>query len=180
LLCSGLSAISIPVLSQVKIPYLTDSNFITLPTDTLQVCINNTANFSVDSTLADDQIKWYADSIGNSLIDSGVVYQINGLVRDTTVWFESLRDNGCVVRKGRIDALIEEENIWTGAVSSEWENPSNWSCGSIPNEKTHVFIYAGKPNYPIVSSQATCFKLSSFRTTAVRVRSGYSLIVTGQ
>ncbi|MCW3091168.1 MAG: acid phosphatase [Ferruginibacter sp.] len=32
-------------------------------------------------------------------------------------------------------------NYWTGAVSSLWENPSNWSCGSLPDVNTDVIIH---------------------------------------
>jgi hypothetical protein len=38
---------------------------------------------------------------------------------------------------------IKFENIWTGAVSTAWENPANWSCSILPNVNTDVVIPPG-------------------------------------
>jgi hypothetical protein len=34
-------------------------------------------------------------------------------------------------------------NTWTGAVDYTWENPGNWSCGSLPDANTDVIISSG-------------------------------------
>jgi hypothetical protein len=34
----------------------------------------------------------------------------------------------------------QDVNQWTGAVSKNWHDATNWSTGRVPNEKTHVFI----------------------------------------
>ena len=34
-------------------------------------------------------------------------------------------------------------NVWTGAVSTAWENTGNWSCGILPDQNTNVEITAG-------------------------------------
>ncbi len=34
-------------------------------------------------------------------------------------------------------------NYWTGSVSSDWENPANWSCGKVPDANTDVIINSG-------------------------------------
>ena len=34
-------------------------------------------------------------------------------------------------------------DYWIGAVSTEWENAQNWSCGSLPDRNTDVIINAG-------------------------------------
>ncbi len=34
-------------------------------------------------------------------------------------------------------------NHWTGSVSSDWENPANWSCGKLPDANTDVVINSG-------------------------------------
>jgi FG-GAP-like repeat/IPT/TIG domain/FG-GAP repeat len=38
---------------------------------------------------------------------------------------------------------ITFKNIWTGAISTAWENPANWSCGSVPDMNTDVVINSG-------------------------------------
>jgi len=32
---------------------------------------------------------------------------------------------------------------WTGIVSNAWENPANWSCGTLPDANTDVIINSG-------------------------------------
>ena len=34
-------------------------------------------------------------------------------------------------------------STWTGAMDSIWENPLNWSCGTIPDINTDVIINSG-------------------------------------
>lgn len=34
-------------------------------------------------------------------------------------------------------------NTWTGAVNNQWENPGNWSCGTVPDLFTDVVIEGG-------------------------------------
>lgn len=70
-------------------------------------------------------------------------------------------------------------NYWTGAISTAWENAGNWSCGSIPNANSIVYIDAGKPRYPIVSSLATCKKVITATGASLRVDPNFRLNVTG-
>lgn len=42
--------------------------------------------------------------------------------------------NGCSFYK---------DNIWTGTISNAWEDPANWSSGTIPDENTDVIINSG-------------------------------------
>ena len=39
--------------------------------------------------------------------------------------------------------VIKFLNTWTGAVNNNWENPSNWSCGTLPDNYTDVVINSG-------------------------------------
>lgn len=71
-------------------------------------------------------------------------------------------------------------NYWEGSISTAWENAANWSCGSIPNVNTVVYIEPGKPNYPIISSMAICKTLYTNPGTTVTIASGFRLDITGQ
>lgn len=42
-------------------------------------------------------------------------------------------------------------NHWIGVVSTEWDKPSNWGLGVVPNRYTNVLIPAGTPYPPIVN-----------------------------
>lgn len=70
-------------------------------------------------------------------------------------------------------------NYWEGTINTAWENPSNWSCGIIPGAGTTVYINAGKPNYPIIGSMATCKSLIAAPGASVQVAGGYKLDITG-
>ncbi|GAA4026725.1 hypothetical protein GCM10022409_08330 [Hymenobacter glaciei] len=41
---------------------------------------------------------------------------------------------------------------WTGAVSSDWFNAANWSCGQVPTATSVVLIPTGLGTYPVVGS----------------------------
>jgi hypothetical protein len=45
--------------------------------------------------------------------------------------------------------------IWTGAVSTDWDNPNNWACGAVPGPTSNVRINGGLTNYPVLSTNAT-------------------------
>jgi hypothetical protein len=69
---------------------------------------------------------------------------------------------------------------WTGAVNTNWENPANWSCGSVPDQYTDVTIAGGLTNYPAVNFSTTCRSLSISTGASVTVRPGINLSVTGK
>lgn len=70
-------------------------------------------------------------------------------------------------------------NYWTGAVSTAWENAGNWSCGSIPDSNSVVYIEAGKPRYPIVTSNASCKTIFTATGATLRVDPNFRLNVLG-
>ncbi len=76
--------------------------------------------------------------------------------------------------RGCINAAtcLTQGSKWTGTASTAWENPANWSCGTIPTATTDITIGTGLSNYPIVNSAATCRSISQPAGTTVRVNSG--------
>jgi len=44
---------------------------------------------------------------------------------------------------------------WTGAVSGDWNDESNWSDGYIPASTTDVFIPSNTPNWPVINGNLT-------------------------
>jgi hypothetical protein len=71
-------------------------------------------------------------------------------------------------------------NYWNGSVSTAWENPANRDCGTVPDVNTPVDVSAPKPNYPVVSSMATCKSLNTSSGASVTVVSGFKLTITGK
>lgn len=71
-------------------------------------------------------------------------------------------------------------NYWNGSVSTAWENPANWDCGAVPDANTPVDISAPKPNYPVISSMATCKSLNTSSGASVIIISGFQLDIVGK
>ena len=70
-------------------------------------------------------------------------------------------------------------NNWTGAISTAWETPGNWSCGAVPDDKTPVTISSPAPHYPVVTSMASCKSLTTAAGATVTITTGYKLNVAG-
>lgn len=47
-----------------------------------------------------------------------------------------------------------EDNLWTGAVNTNWNNTGNWNLPSIPNANDNVTIPTGAPRYPVLTANA--------------------------
>ena len=67
-------------------------------------------------------------------------------------------------------------SYWKGGISKAWENPSNWSCGNIPDINTDVVIPV-TTNTPEVSSSASCRTLTVNNGATVTVKTGVNLTV---
>ena len=68
---------------------------------------------------------------------------------------------------------------WTGAVSTEWENPANWSGNQVPGAGSNVVIPAGRPRYPIVSVNTAVKSMTTEPGTSVDIATGINLTVIG-
>lgn len=68
-------------------------------------------------------------------------------------------------------------NQWTGAVSSAWENPGNWSCGTVPDINTNVVIVSGLAPVTI-SSNVTIKSLRLDPDVVFTVNTPYTITIT--
>ncbi len=71
--------------------------------------------------------------------------------------------------------ILKRGMTWLGGISNEWENPLNWSCNGIPDNKTDVFINAGSTFYPEINVTTTIKSLTVFSATAVTIKNGATL-----
>ena len=67
---------------------------------------------------------------------------------------------------------------WTGSAGTAWENPANWSCGSLPDGNTDVIIQQGVTNFPEVNTTGICRSLTAKPGVNVTVKTGASFIIT--
>jgi hypothetical protein len=71
---------------------------------------------------------------------------------------------------------------WQG-LTADWNNPSNWSPGSLPSFQTNVLISQDVANFPVITnlpeSPAACWNLTLADTAMLKVEAGKSLTVYG-
>lgn len=66
-------------------------------------------------------------------------------------------------------------DTWTGAGgTAAWENPANWSCGTVPDANTDVIINTGTV---ILNSTTSCRSISVSNSASFTVNTGYKLTV---
>lgn len=68
---------------------------------------------------------------------------------------------------------IKMDGTWNGSSGTDWNNGSNWDCGTIPSLTSNVLIGTSKPNYPNNSTAAID------QAGNLTIQNGASLTVTG-
>ena len=66
-------------------------------------------------------------------------------------------------------------DTWTGAVNSSWENPANWSCGSMPDANTDVYINGGA--VVVLSSNESVRSLTVSPNSSFTIMAPYTLTI---
>ena len=135
---------------------------------------------SLSAGNAGTTFQWQLDS-GTGFVDisdnsyySGTNLQVLQLISIPSSWygykFRCITDgiNG-------EETELKFTNIWTGAINMQWENPGNWSCGTVPDIHTDVLITAG---VSIVNANTSIRSLSMSPETAVTVNPGFILTIT--
>jgi hypothetical protein len=71
--------------------------------------------------------------------------------------------------------MIYPTNSWIGVVSDAWENPANWSCGTLPDINTNVVIDSGTV---VLNSNQTIRSFTLNPNASFTINSPYILAVT--
>jgi len=118
--------------------------------DECNSCANEVVFYSAPGT----SFQWQVDdgsgfkNISDDAVFAGSNQQYLQLNQPPTSW------NGysfrCVVTKNGMQSfspvrVLKITYTWKGTVSSDWENPANWSCNKLPDEFTDVKVPAGVP-----------------------------------
>lgn len=88
-------------------------------------------------------------------VASGINDQRNydpGSLTQTTWFRRNVISGSCSNTSSSVEINITNDNIWTGATNTDWNNASNWGCNMVPFTYTNVIIPAGLSNYPILSN----------------------------
>lgn len=76
--------------------------------------------------------------------------------------------------------LLKFAMTWMGTVSTEWDNPANWSCNTLPNANMDIYINASAPRYPLVSTNISLHSLNLQPGATFEVLPGVNIIITGE
>lgn len=71
-------------------------------------------------------------------------------------------------------------NTWTGNVDTDWFKTGNWSCGTVPDQYTDVTIPTGRPNYPVVNSNADVRSITLKASTNFNLLPGIIFNIKGK
>ncbi|MEP6675947.1 MAG: FG-GAP-like repeat-containing protein, partial [Ferruginibacter sp.] len=72
-------------------------------------------------------------------------------------------------------STIKFTNTWTGAISTAWENPANWSCNMLPQVNADIYINAGTV---IVNASTTVGSLNVAATVTFTLKAGVNITTT--
>ncbi len=73
--------------------------------------------------------------------------------------------------------VLKFGNTWLGAVSKAWENALNWSCNTVPDDKTDVIINSGTLFTAELSTATTIRSLQMVNVADLVIKNGANLII---
>ena len=140
-----------------------------------QMCAGG--NNSIISNLSGTSYQWQVNT-GNgfqNIIDntnySGTSTKTLQLIKAPSSWYGY--QYRCVVDGNNSQTFpLTFVSSWTGSAGKAWENPANWSCGTLPDANTDVLIYSLEV---IVSSNTSCRSLRVNPGAALKISAGYIL-----
>jgi len=96
-------------------------------------------------------------------------------IQADTLHFTAIMDDGTVIES--FDYY--NYNEWAGTIDSDWNDPLNWSKGTVPGEGWNVMIPAGVTNYPQVVDLVDCRNLKIESGALLSIPGGGTLNVNG-
>ena len=71
------------------------------------------------------------------------------------------------------------QSYWTGNVSTDWHNPLNWACNTIPGVQSNVIIPSTAPRFPILLTNAEVRSMVLMPGAGMQVSAGVLFKVNG-
>lgn len=153
------------------------------------ICPGSNTVFTFGSSATGYTYQWQVDTgsgftnISNGGVYGGATTNALQLINPPTSWygyqFRAIATNGSNTIEGATQTL-KFSNTWFGTASTAWENPTNWSCGVLPDEHTDVIINSKVPNATRLSSNGVCRSLTLSNGAIFTVSAGYNLDVKGK
>jgi hypothetical protein len=78
------------------------------------------------------------------------------------------------------DHVVSQPGLWTGTDPNDnnWNTPSNWDDGQVPDQTVNVTI-PDTGNDPVISAAATCQNITIQANGTLTINSSHTLDVTG-
>lgn len=106
-------------------------------------------------------------------LNSGTQYYFKIFTRNGSSWSSGVEVSGATSSCGS-----PTDNVWTGSVSTVWQNGANWCSGAVPTGITNVTIPSGTPFSPVLNYSPAVNNII-IQTGATVGLSTYNLTVNG-
>lgn len=155
---------------------------------TSPVCPFNNKLFRTNVFLSNNAIRQWQVDTGTGFVNlvnnanySGVNSDTLQIINAPTSWYGQqyrcvLTDSSSTLTSQTY--ILKFFLIWNGTTDSGWENPANWSCGTLPDANTDVIINPGVTNFPEINTAGICRSLTAKPGVNVTVKTGASFIIT--
>lgn len=90
---------------------------------------------------------------------------------------EPMTGNYPIVPVGGYDLFFLKlsQSNWTGNVSTDWHDPLNWGCNTVPGLRSNVIIPTGAVRFPVISSNAEVKSITLQPGSSTHVQPGVEL-----
>lgn len=155
-------------------------NFIPLPPNSINgiksILTGNSTSLVANG--CSGQVKWYDSISEGNLLFFGNPFQTPNLNTNTNYFASCL--NNCE-SETRLGVTIEVcSNLIESIKSGNWNDPTVWSCGIIPNMNSKVIINTGHTVSISIGDQGNCLNLETKNGSILNVPNGAKLIVISQ
>ena len=148
-----------------------------ISTPSLLFCAGQSVTFTAATNYPDVPFLWYISGHPVTGV-SGSTLTTSTLIDQNYISCYQVVD-GCNVAGNDLTMTLTAtcpclNNTWLGTVSNAWENPGNWSCGTVPGPSSVVIINSGTV---VVSSNATIYSLSLSPGVTFTVNTGFNMTI---
>jgi carbohydrate binding protein with CBM6 domain/pectate lyase-like protein/putative Ig domain-containing protein len=151
---------------------------------TPQACLDGAATFDVTPEVG-DTYQWQVNS-GSGFVNIGDDSTYLGTTTEELVLFTASSAKygyqyRCAVTNGGTTTYSAVEtlqmgDVWTGATSTAWEDPTNWSCGNVPDANTDV-IFNSSSAVAVINSNVTIRTLRVYPGVHITLNSNDHLTI---
>jgi hypothetical protein len=121
--------------------------------------------------------QWGTGTVGSNIISGAntATVTVTPAQKTTTYWVRIV-PTSCTTADGVATLTVVQQNTWTGAVNTDWNNAGNWTCG-VPTSVNPVTIPFTSHNPVVMSGTMHALDLLLNANTSLTVLTGATLQV---